>query len=111
MKLVKIFMIVIALAGCATTKQSFVFDGSSPESTSNGISKVIKKLKGAEKPEFVVALLRIQYSDVNSVTEILGNPSMMNINYQVLSKKINGLNYYQVLKLASKSKTTATATL
>ena len=107
MKSVQIIILVIAISGCATTKQDYIFDGSSPESTSEGVSKVMKKLKGQKKADFLIALMRIQFSDVNSAIEVVGNPSLMSTNYENIGKKIDGLNYYQVLELASKSQTKA----
>ena len=107
MKSVQIIMLVIALCGCATTKQDYIFDGSSQMSISEGVSKMMKKLKRQNKVEFFIALIRIQLSDVNSATEIVGKPSLMNINYEHIGKKIDGLNYYQILELASKSQTKA----
>lgn len=102
-----IFVLIICfLSACASTKKDFVFDGSSVESTKQGISKVSKRLKVDEQVEFLMALMAIQYSDVSSVSEILGDPTMTDeINYFVIGKKIDGLNYYDVLELAKVSQT------
>jgi hypothetical protein len=45
----------------------------------------------------MMALLAIQFSEVSSAYEILGNPSMSGkMNYLFIGKKIDGLNYYGV---------------
>ncbi|WP_409425916.1 hypothetical protein [Pseudoalteromonas sp. RW-H-Ap-1] len=84
-----------------TQKKDFVFNGSTVESTKQGISKVSKRLKANEQVEFLMALMAlmaIQFSDVSSATEILGDHTMTNeINYFIIGKKIDGLNYYGVL--------------
>ena len=54
----------------------------------------------------MMALLAIQFSEVSSAYEILGNPSMSGkMNYLFIGKKIDGLNYYGVLDLAESSQT------
>ena len=84
----------------------YVFDGSTAESTQQGVSAVRKRLKPAEQLEFLMALMAIQFSDVTSVYDILGDPTMTDeINYFIIGKKIDGLNYYQVLELAKSSPT------
>ena len=53
-----------------------------------------------------MALMAIQFSDVTSVYDILGDPTMTDeMNYFIIGKKIDGLNYYQVLELAKSSPT------
>jgi hypothetical protein len=102
-----LFVVIITLlSACASTKKDFFFDGSSIATTAQGIAKVNKHLNNADKIEFFIALMAIQFSDVNSVTEALGDPTMMNeINYFIIGKKIDGLNYYGVLALAKSSQT------
>jgi hypothetical protein len=106
MKNLLLILIVCFLSACASTKKDFVFNGSTVESTKQGISKISKRLKANEQVEFLMALMAIQFSDVSSVTEILGDPTMTNeVNYFIIGKKIDGLNYYGVLELAKSLQT------
>ncbi len=106
MKKLLLIVIITFLSACASTKSDFVFDGSTAESTQQGISKVSKQLKPKEQMTFMMALLAIQFSEVSSAYEILGNPSMFGkMNYLFIGKKIDGLNYYSVLDLAESSQT------
>ncbi|GMM84473.1 hypothetical protein [Pseudoalteromonas sp. MTN2-4] len=106
MKNLLIIITILLFSACASIKKDFVFDGSTIESTQDGISEVIKRLKPAEKIEFTMALLAIQFSDVKSVYEVIDDPTMINeMNYFIIGKKIDGLNYYGVLDLAKTSPT------
>lgn len=106
MKNLLIVVMVSILSACASIKKDFVFDGSTIESTQDGISKVIKRLKPAEQIEFMMALMAIQFSDVKSVYDVIDDPTMMNeMNYFIIGRKIDGLNYYGVLDLAKTSPT------
>ncbi|MBZ9611277.1 DUF6694 family lipoprotein [Rheinheimera maricola] len=106
MKHLLLALLITLVAGCASTKRDYVFDGSSAESTQLGVSAVRKRLKPAEQLEFLMALMAIQFSDVTSIKDIAGDPTMTDeINYFIIGKKINGLNYYQVLELAKSSPT------
>jgi len=94
----------LMLSACASTKSDFRFDGSTPESTQMGVNKVLKALKPQDSMRFLGALISIQFSDVQSVKDIMGDPTMMGeMNYFIIGKKIDGLNYYEVLELASSS--------
>lgn len=106
MKKLLCVVIVCFLSACASTKNDFVFDGSTVESTQQGISTVLKRLKPNERLKFLMALMAIQFSDVNSITEIIGDSTMTDeVNYFIIGKKINALNYYDVLALAKTSQT------
>lgn len=94
----------LILSACVSTKSDFRFDGSTPESTQMGVNKVLKALKPQDSMRFLGALISIQFSDVQSVKDIMGDPTMMGeMNYFIIGKKIDGLNYYEVLELASSS--------
>jgi hypothetical protein len=59
----------------------------------------------------MMSLMAIQFSDVSSATEIIGDPTMTNeFNYFIIGKKIDGLNYYGVLDLAQSSPTKVSVT-
>ena len=106
MKHIFFALLITIVAGCASTKRDYVFDGSTVESTKQGVSDVTKRLKPAEQFEFLMALMAIQFSDVTSVYDILGDPTMTDeMNYFIIGKKIDGLNYYEVLDLAKSSPT------
>ncbi|WP_215397374.1 hypothetical protein [Rheinheimera oceanensis] len=106
MKLVLFALLMTLVVGCASTKRDYVFDGSTIESTKQGVTDVTKRLKPAEQLQFLMALMAIQFSDVTSVYDILGDPTMTDeINYFIIGKKIDGLNYYEVLELAKSSPT------
>ncbi|GAA6186172.1 DUF6694 family lipoprotein [Aliiglaciecola sp. NS0011-25] len=99
-------VLIIIVSGCASIKRDYVFDGSTIESTKQGILYVSKRLKRAEEVEFLMALMAIQFSDVKSFYDIEGDPTMTNeINYFIIGKKIDGLNYNEVLELAKSSPT------
>lgn len=104
MKNVVFILYLFVAFGCASIKHDFVFDGSTPQSIKSDINHVSGKLNRSDRLEFSLALLAIQFSDVNSVKEILGDPTMETTNYFILSKKIDGLTYIEILELASKSK-------
>ncbi|MBB1452450.1 hypothetical protein H5159_15505 [Pseudoalteromonas sp. SG43-1] len=104
MKRLLIALSILMLSACASTKSDFRFDGSTPESTQAGVNKVLKALKTQDSMRFLGALIAIQFSDVQSAEDIIGDPTMMNeVNYFIIGKKIDGLNYYEVLDLASTS--------
>lgn len=106
MKHIFFALLVVIVAGCASTKRDYVFDGSTVESTKQGVFEVIKHLKPAEQSRFLMALMAIQFSDVTSVYDILGDPTMTKeMNYFIIGKKIDGLNYYEILELAESSPT------
>lgn len=106
MKYIFFALLITILSGCASTKGNYVFDGSTAESTKQGVSDVTQRLKPAEQIEFLAALLAIQFSDVTSFSDISGDPTMTNeINYFIIGKKIDGLTYYEVLALAKSSPT------
>ena len=69
MKNLLVVVIILILSACASTKKDFVFDGSTIESTKQGISKVSKRLKPMQQIEFMMALMAIQFSDVSSVND------------------------------------------
>ncbi len=104
MKHLLIALSILMLSACVSTKNDFRFDGSTPETTQVGVNKVLKALKPQDSMRFLGALIAIQFSDVQSAEDIIGDPTMMNeVNYFIIGKKIDGLNYYEVLELASSS--------
>ncbi|EGM78568.1 hypothetical protein Rhein_1344 [Rheinheimera sp. A13L] len=106
MKHIVFAFFITLVAGCASTKSDYVFDGSTVESTKQGVSDVTKRLKPSEQLAFLKALMAIQFSDVRSVYDILDDPTMTDeMNYFIIGKKIDGLNYYEVLELAKSSPT------
>ena len=103
MKIYIILITLVTLLGCAITREDFVFDGSNEVSIKTDINHMLNKLPSKKKIEFVTALISIQFSDVQSAIDILGDPTMESMNYYILSKKMDGLTYVQVMELASKS--------
>ena len=102
-------VLILVLAACSTLKQDYIFDGSTPESTQVGVSKVLNHLNSKDKARFVTALLTIQFSDVTSFYDVEGDPTMLNeFNFFIIGKKIDGLSYYGVLDKAKQSKTKVT---
>ena len=95
----------ISLLGCASTKEEFVFNGSSETSIQNDIGYMLKKLPNNKRVDFAAALVAIQFSDVTSANDLLDDPTMESINYYILSKKMDGLTYKQVMELAANSPT------
>ena len=77
MKRLLIALSILMLSACASTKSDFRFDGSTPESTQAGVNKVLKALKTQDSMRFLGALMSIQFSDVQSVKDIMGDPTMM----------------------------------
>ena len=85
MKHLLLALLITLVAGCASTKRDYVFDGSTAESTELGVSAVRKRLKPAEQLEFLMALIAIQFSDVTSIKDIAGDPTMTEeINYFII---------------------------
>lgn len=94
------------LVGCASTKNDYIFDGSTFETTRQGVAKVNKYLTPTQRLEFLQALIAIQFADVKSARDMIGDPTMTDeVNYYVIGKKIHGLNYQQVLALGRASPT------
>ncbi len=106
MKAILFSLFLAIISGCVSVKDEYIFNGATVESTRLGISTVIKRLRPAERIEFMMALMAIQFSDVSSVHDIIDDPTMTEqLNYRIIGKKINGLNYHQVLELAKSSPT------
>ena len=104
----KKFVLALALLisfGCTSVPDNFVFNGNSSKSIQSDINTLLKKLPRNKKQEFLMALLAIQFSDVNSVYDMIGDPAMSGMNYDILSKKLDGLTYGEVIELAATSKT------
>lgn len=49
--------------------------------------------------------MQIQLSEVDTALTVILNPELQSMNYDILSKKLDGLTYDEVLELASQSKT------
>ncbi|MGX9463592.1 DUF6694 family lipoprotein [Shewanella sp. A14] len=98
-------LLLMSLIGCASIKDTYVFNGETSETIQADITHVLKQLPRRDKSQFIMALLAIQFSDVNGVSDLIGDPAMDGMNYDILSKKLDGLTYVQVIALASKSKT------
>lgn len=54
---------------------------------------------------FIGSLMQIQLSEVDTALTVILNPELQSMNYDILSKKLDGLTYDEVLELASQSKT------
>lgn len=106
MKKTLVLLYMVLALGCASAKNSFVFDGTTAKSTEQGVVYMSKRFKPAQHIEFLIALLAIQFSDVNSAYDVIDDPTMINqFNYAVIGKKIHGLTYTEVLALAKTSPT------
>lgn len=103
MKFVYILVVLGMLSGCVTTKNSYQLDGATAQSVNDGISHLMAKLSEPEKTQLALSLVTIQLAELNNVWELAGKKSLQ-LNYQFLSKKIDGLNYYQILELARVTK-------
>lgn len=108
MKVLFALILSCLLFACASVPENFVFDGSTPETTQRDIQFVLDKLNKRESVEFAAALLAIQFSDVKSVKDIVGDPAMEGFYYHLIGKKIDGMTYEEVLALAEKSPTKTT---
>ena len=105
MKKVVVVGLIALLSACATVKGDFRVDGSSAESTRNGIETISNKLSMNERVNLMVALMAIQFSNVKSAHEVVADKSLQNANYDNIGSKINGLTYKEILELAKKSPT------
>ncbi|NMH64147.1 hypothetical protein [Shewanella salipaludis] len=105
MKSLFLGLTLLTSVGCASVSDTFVLNGNSSQTIQKDINYLFKKLSKNKKQQFAMALLAIQFSDVNSVYDMLGDPAMEGMNYDILSKKLDGLTYAQVIELASASKT------
>ena len=97
-----------ALSGCAGTSQvdRFVFDGSSAQAMQRSVDKLANQLPRRQLTKYMAALLSVQFSDVCSAYEMLGDPAMMQFNYDILAKKLDGKSYQQLLQIADQSANT-----
>lgn len=108
MHLIKLCLLVLVLSGCASTP-SYVFDGSSAESTQKGVNFISRQLSAAENKRFLTALFQIHYYDTLTGAEALNNPKLNKpLNYEVIGKKIDGMTYEEVLAFAKTSPTKVT---
>lgn len=106
MKKLWVLLYVVLVFGCASTKTTYVFDGTTAKSTEQGVVYMSKRLKPEQHIEFLMALLAIQFSDVKSAYDVIDDPSMINqFNYALIGKKIHGFTYNEVLALAKTSPT------
>ena len=110
MKKILVLLYMVLAFGCASAKNSYVFDGTTAKSTEQGVVYMSKRLKPEQHIEFLTALMAIQFYDVHSALEVIDDPTMINqFNYAVIGKKIHGLTYNEVLALAKTSPTKVTA--
>jgi hypothetical protein len=105
MRILFFTFILISSLGCSSISDTFVFNGKSAQTIQTDIDHLFKKLPRNKKQRFFMVLLAIQFSDVGSVNDMLADPAMEGINYDILSKKLNGLTYTQAIELASNSQT------
>ncbi|TPV54579.1 hypothetical protein FJ444_18935 [Aestuariibacter sp. GS-14] len=96
---------ILLIAGCASVDENLVLNGKSATALENDINTIVESLPNRKKREFMFALLSIQMDVTENPLTILGNPDGNFVNYELLSKHLDGLTYKQVLELASKSKT------
>jgi starvation-inducible outer membrane lipoprotein len=94
-----------SITACASVTDTFEFNGSSAESIESDISYIMSKLPQRKQLEFIGSLMQIQLSDVDTALTVLLNPELQSMNYDILSKKLDGLTYGEVLELASQSET------
>ena len=97
--------LLFSITACASVTDTFKFNGSSAESIESDISYIMSKLPQRKQFEFIGSLMQIQLSDVDTALTVLLNPELQSMNYDILSKKLDGLTYDQVLELASQSET------
>ncbi|KGK01569.1 DUF6694 family lipoprotein [Thalassotalea sp. ND16A] len=106
MRLIKIFLLVLMFSGCASTTPDYVFDGSSAESTQQGVNYLSSQLSSTEQKKFLSALFQIHFYDTLTSTEALNNPELNKpLNFEVIGKKIDGMTYKEVLVFAKTSPT------
>ncbi|WP_395345313.1 DUF6694 family lipoprotein [Ningiella sp. W23] len=105
MRSIVLIALLFSLIACASNQIDFVFDGSNEATIKRDINNTLNTLPQQKRMEFLMALLAIQLSDIDSAQEMLSDPNMRTTNYAVLSKKLDGLTYSQILELASTSKT------
>lgn len=74
MKHVVFILCLLVLSACASIKQDFVFDESTPQTVESDINHVFSKLNRSDKLDFSMALLAIRFSDVPSVKDMLVIP-------------------------------------
>lgn len=104
MKSFILITLILLCTACSSTKKDFYIDGSTAETTEKGINRVIKTLKPEEKSEFYAALLSIQFSGQKSLLDVFAVSTNIKFDYEGISTKIDGLNYYGVLEKAKESK-------
>lgn len=91
-------LMIVFISGCASVKGSYVIDGSSAESTKQGIAEVNRTLKPIEQQKLIIALLQIQLAEVTTAAEVVDNPELVSqLNYALIGEHIDGLSYYEVL--------------
>lgn len=108
MRLIKICFLVLIFAGCTSKTSDYVFDGSSAESTQQGVNYISSQLSSTEQKVLLSALFQIHFYDTLTITEALGNPKLNeSLNFEVIGKKIDGMTYKEVLAFAKTSPTKA----
>ena len=106
MKILILFVALICSSNIVLADE-VVIDGSSTASAKSSLSKMIKSLSDDERNNLAVAVLRIQFSEVQSAYEVVGNKELQSFNYEIVGPKIDGLNFEEILKLADESPTKA----
>ena len=98
-----VVFIVLSLLGCANSNKHIVIDGSSTKTTEDSVNAIMSQLSDSKKMKFTIALTSIRFSSANSLLESINSGEMKALDYSILSEKLAGLNYTQIMKLAKKS--------
>lgn len=107
-KLILAFAMLALITGCASSTDDYknhVFNGDTPAVMKADIHQVFTQLPRHQKTKFFIALMEIQLPAKGTPqhTQVIDDPAKIKIDYALLSKKIDGLTYQQVLELAEKS--------
>lgn len=104
MKRLTAFILMVMLAGlvaCSNVDRNFVVDGSNAESTQLSIEIIQEGLSSRQREEFVLALLVLQLSSINTAVDILMKPELAEgVHYETLGPLIDGLTYDEILAKA-----------
>ena len=101
---VSVFTVVFSLSCLAG---ELTINGETAESTQTSLSRMLASLDEQGRQVFVVALMRVQLSEVGSATEAIEAGLVQSLNYELLGSKLDGLSYSEILELAEQSPTKA----
>ena len=94
--------VLVVFVGCATTGQPRV-DSSSEASFFESLNAINQSLSESEQRDLVEALMVIQLTDAESVTDVFAHPELEVFTSPDLRMRLEGMAFDDILKYAKRS--------